>query len=235
MNEARFFESLWWDVRYALHAMRKNPLFSTAVVLTIALGIGCNTAMFSVIHAVLLKPLAYQEPERVLILSRGATPVRYDEMKATGQSFTRLGAYAGALEEMALSGVGEPEILRGARITANFLQVLGISPLKGGGFLQQDDASGASSAALISFELWQGRFNGDPQIVGKSITLAGEPHIIRGVMPSGFQFPFPKLDIWLNKALDNPSIPVQSRPLSPVLSLFGRLKPGVTIQQANAE
>ena len=82
MNKGQFFEALWWDIRYALRAMRKNPLFSTAVVLTIALGIGCNTAMFSVIHAVLLKPLAYQEPDRVFILSRGATPARYDEMKA---------------------------------------------------------------------------------------------------------------------------------------------------------
>src|SRR5215471_19743982 len=100
MSEGRFFEALWWDIRYALRAMRKNPLFSTAVVLTIALGIGCNTAMFSVIHAVLLKPLAYREPDRVLILSRGATPVRYSEMKTANQSYSELGAYAGSFEEI---------------------------------------------------------------------------------------------------------------------------------------
>ncbi len=235
MSEGRFFEALRWDIRYALRAMRKNPLFSIAVILTIALGIGCNTAMFSVIHAVLLKPLAYREPDRVLILSRGATPVRYDEMKTANQSYTELGAYAGSIAEMALSGMGQPEVLHGARITANFPQILGISPLKGHGFLPQDDASGAAGVALISFELWQRRFGGDPQIVGKSITLAGEPHTVTGVMPSGFQFPSPKLDVWVNKALDNPSIPVQSRPLSPTLTLFGRLKPGVTTQQANAE
>lgn len=123
MNEGQFFEALWWDIRYASRAMRKNPLFSTAVILTIALGIGCNTAMFSVIHAVLLKPLAYQEPDRVLILSRGATPVRYDEMKASNQSYTELGAYAGSIEEMALSGMGQPEVLHGARITANAPQI----------------------------------------------------------------------------------------------------------------
>ena len=235
MSEGRFLEALWWDIRYALRAMRKNPLFSTAVVLTIALGIGCNTAMFSVIHAVLLKPLAYREPDRVLILSRGATPVRYGEMKASNQSYTELGAYAGSIAELALSGMGEPEVLHGARITANSLQILGISPLKGHGFLPQDDAPGAAGVALISFELWQRRFNSDPQIVGKSINLAGEPHTVTGVMPSGFQFPSPKLDVWINKALDNPSIPVQSRPLSPTLTLFGRLKPDATIQQANPE
>ncbi|HSS96832.1 MAG TPA: ABC transporter permease, partial [Terriglobales bacterium] len=235
MTEARFFEALWWDIRYALRAMRKNPLFSTAVVLTIALGIGCNTAMFSVIHAVLLKPLAYQEPDRVLILSRGATPTRYTEMKAATQSYTELGAYSGSLEEMALSGIGQPEVLNGARVTANFLQILGISPLKGRGFLQEEDGAGARAVALISFELWQKRFGGDPQIVGKAIMLAGEPHTVTGVMPPGFQFPFPKLDVWVNKPEINPNIPPQSRPLSPTLSLFGRLKPGVTIQQANAE
>src|SRR5262245_52395487 len=234
MSEGRFFEALWWDVRYALRAMRKNALFSTAVVLIIALGIGCNTAMFSVIHAVLLKPLAYQEPDRVVILSSGATPIRYDEMKVASQSYTELGVYSG-LEDMALSSIGQPEVLNGTRITANFLQILGVSPLKGRSFLREEDAAGARAVALISFELWQRRFSGDPQIVGKSIMLAGEPHTVTGVMPSGFQFPFPKLDVWVNQATENPSIPPQSRPLSPALSLFGRLKPGVTIQQANAE
>src|SRR5262249_51538726 len=111
MSEGRFFEALWWDVRYALR-MRKNALFSTAVVLIIALGIGCNTAMFSVIYAVLLKPLAYQEPDRVVILSSGATPIRYDEMKVASQSYTELGVYAGP-EDMALSRVGQPEVLNG--------------------------------------------------------------------------------------------------------------------------
>src|ERR1044071_8328188 len=106
MSEGRFLEALWWDIRYALRAMRKNPLFSTAVVLTIALGIGCNTAMFSVIHSVLLKPLAYQDADRVLTLFNGVTPTRYDEMKPASQSFTELGVYGGQ-EEMALSGAGQ--------------------------------------------------------------------------------------------------------------------------------
>jgi predicted permease len=234
MSGTSFLETIWQDVKYALRAMRKNLGFTIAIVLTIALGIGANTAMFSVIHAVLLKPLAYQEPDRVLILWNGVTPIRYDEMKAASQSYTELGVYSG-LEEMALSGIGQPEVLNGTRITANFLQILGISPLKGRSFLQEEDAPGARTVALISFELWQRRFGGDPQIVGKSIMLAGEPHTVTGVMPSGFQFPFPKLDVWVNKATENPSIPPQSRPLSPTLSLFGRLKPGVTVQQANAE
>ncbi len=124
------FETIWQDVKYALRAMRKNLGFTIAIVLTIALGIGANTAMFSVIHAVLLKPLAYREPDRVLILSRGATPVRYSEMKASNQSFTELGAYAGSFEQMALSGMGQPEVLHGARITANASQILAISPSK---------------------------------------------------------------------------------------------------------
>ena len=156
-------------------------------------------------------------------------------MKAANQSYTELGAYAGRSKRWRCLESANRKFCMERVSQQTLLQILGISPLKGHGFLPQDDVSGASGVALISFELWQRRFGGDPQIVGKSITLAGEPHTVTGVMPSGFQFPSPKLDVWVNKALDNPSIPVQSRPLSPTLTLFGRLKPSVTIQQANAE
>lgn len=235
MSLLNYFETMWQDIRYAFRAMSKNPAFYLAVLLTIALGIGCNTAMFSVIHAVLLKPLAYREPNRVVMLSRGATLIRYDEMRAANQSFADLGAHSISPEEMALSGIGQPEVLNGARISANFLKILGVSPLKGRGFFAQEDVTGAPAVAMISADLWRRRFGTDPDIVGKNMMLAGQPHIIVGVLPPGFQFPFPALDVWVTKPSERAGMPAQSRPISPILNIFGRLKPGVTIQQANAE
>ncbi len=234
MTAIGFLENIGQDAKYALRAMRKNPGFTTAIVLTIALGIGVNTAMFSVIHAVLLKPLAYREPNRVVMLTGGATPTRYDEMKAASQSYTELGAHSISTEEMALSGI-TPEVLNGARVSANFLHILGISPLKGRGFLQEEDVPGASPVAMISAELWQRRFAGDPQIVGKTMMLAGESCTIVGVLPPGFQFPFSGVDVWMTKPSERAGMSAQSRPISPILNIFGRLKPQVTLQQANAE
>ncbi|HEY1265067.1 MAG TPA: ABC transporter permease [Terriglobales bacterium] len=235
MSRGNFFETTWQDTRYSCRAMRKNPAFYIAVLLTIALGIGSNTAMFSVIHAVLLKPLAYREPGRVMLLSNGATLVRFDEMRAASQSFAELGAYSITPEEMALSGNAQPEVLNGARVSANFLKVLGLSPLMGRGFFAQEDVTGAPPVAMISSDLWRRRFASDAGIVGKSIMLEGEPHTIVGVLPPGFQFPYPTLDVWVTKPSERAGMPPQSRPISPILNIFGRLKPGVNIQQANAE
>ena len=227
------FETMRQDVRYAIRSARKNPAFYVAVVLTIALGIGANTAMFSVIHAVLLKPLSYYQPDRVVQLSQGATLVRFEEMKQASKSYADLGAYSFPVQDMTLSGAGEPEVLKGARVSWNFLRVLGVAPLRGRDFLPQEDATGAAPVVMISSELWQRRFARDPQIVGKSIMLAGEAHTVVGILPAGFQFPFPQLDIWITKPTE--SLPVQSRPISPILTVFGRLKPQVDLAQANAE
>jgi putative ABC transport system permease protein len=233
VTKPNHLETLWRDIRYALRGARKNPIFYLAVVLTIALGIGANTAMFSVIHAVLLKPLNYYQPDRVVQLSQGATLIRFNEMKESSKSYSGLGVYALRIEDMPLSGNGEPEVLKGARVSWNFLRILGVAPLKGRDFLPQEDVSGAPAAAMISAELWQRRFARDPQIVGKSILLAGEGHTVVGVLPGGFQFPFPDLDVWITKPTE--SLPVQSRPISPILTIFGRLKPQVDLAQANAE
>ena len=235
MSRIAFFETIRQDVRYALRSMRKNLGFSLAIVLTIALGIGSNTAMFSVIHAVLLKPLSYYEPDRVVLLSRGATPTRYNEMQAASQSYTELGAYSFPTESMTLSGVSQPEVLSGARVSANFLRILGVAPLRGRDFLPQEDAPGAPDVIMISAELWRRRFAEDPQIVGKSIMLAGEPHTIIGVLPAGFQFPFAAVDVWVAKPSERSGLPAQSRQLSPIMNIFGRLKTNVNVQQANAE
>jgi putative ABC transport system permease protein len=223
------------DLHYALRQLRKNAGFTAVALLTLTLGIGANTAMFSVIHAVLLKPLDYRDPDRVVLIADGATSMRFDEMKVASRSYTDIGAYSVGPEELALSGVAEPEMLKGARVSANFLHILGVSPLQGRSFLPEEDTTGAPAVAMISAELWRRRFGADTSILGKTITLAAQPHTIIGVLPAGFQFPFSGVDVWLTRPSEWSVIAPEGRPLSPILSVFGRLKPHVDLHQATAE
>lgn len=234
MNGIALLETLSQDTGYALRTMRRNPVFATTAVLVLTLGIGGNAAMFTVIRAVLLKPLGYHDPDRLVEITGGATSVRFEEMKASAHSFTGIGAFSGQ-EDLTLTGGAEPEVLNGARVSAGFLRILGAAPMLGRGFLPEEDSPGAAPVAIISAELWQRRFAGDAQIAGKTVTLASTPYTIVGVLPPRFQFPFPGVDVWITRPADWPLIPPKSRPLSPFLSIFGRLKPGLTLEQASAE
>src|SRR6266851_3345148 len=222
------------DLRYALRQLRKNPGFTAVGLLTLTLGIGANTAIFSVVHAVLLKPLGYHDPDRVVLITEGATPVRFEELLAASRSYTEIGSFAGP-EDMALSRIAEPRVLKGARVSANFLRILEVRPLLGRSFLPQEDKPGGPEVAMISEQLWRGQFRGDSMIAGRTLTLAGMPRTIIGVLPAGFQFPFSGTDVWVTRPSEWPVIPPQGRPLSPILSVFGRLKPGLHLQQATAE
>src|SRR5216684_1903131 len=222
------------DLRYALRQLRKNPGFTAVGLLTLSLGIGANTAIFSVVHAVLLKPLGYHDPDRVVLVTEGATPVRFEELLAASRSYTEIGSFAGP-EDMALSRIAEPRVLKSARVSANFLRILEVSPLVGRSFLADEDKPGAPEVAMISAELWREQFHGDRSIAGRTVTLAGMPRTIIGVLPAGFQFPFSGTDMWVTRPSEWSVIPPQGRPLSPTLSVFGRLKPQVAIQQATAE
>jgi predicted permease len=227
--------SLPHDLRYTLRQLRKSPAFALTAILVLALGIGATVAMFSVISAVLLKPLGYRQPNQLILVSGGFTPVRFEELKATARSYSELAAYAGVSEDMALSGIEQPEVLKGARVSANFLHILGMAPAQGRSFLPEEDKPGAPGVALISMQLWQRRFAGDSRIVGQTVTLEGAPHTIIGVMPPGFQFPFAGLDVWVPKPTESALINPGSRPFSPTLAVLGRLKPSLTIHQAKAE
>src|SRR5450631_613168 len=134
-----FLEPHLQDLKYGVRTLRNNPTFSLAIILTIALGIGANTAMFSVIHSVLLQPLDYREPDRVVLVTEGATPVRFEEIKAASRSYSEVGAFANGLEDMALAGIGEPEVLKGARVSSSFLHILGVRPLLGRSFSADED------------------------------------------------------------------------------------------------
>jgi predicted permease len=232
---APMLEIFAFNVRYALRQFARNRAFTVAVMLTIALGIGLNTAMFSVIRAVLLEPLGYRAPERLVLLSNAATPIRFEEMLASAHSYDGLGAFSGGREDLALSGDGRPEVLRGSQVSGNFLDILGIRPLLGRGFLPAEDKPGAPAVAMISAELWRQRFNGTPSILGRSMTLAGTAYTIIGILPAKFQFPRARTDVWLTQPSEWSAIEPVSRRISPIMHIFGRLKPGVDIEAANTE
>ena len=223
------------DLRYALRQLRKKPGFAIFAIGIAAIGVGAATAAFSVIHAVILKPLAYSDPDKLVLLDKSVTPVRFDEMRSASKSYSGLGTYAGVLEQMALSGSGTPQVLNASRVSANFLQILGVKPFIGREFSADEEKPGAPGVVIISERLWQQQFGRDPQIQGRIIDLAGEPHTIIGVLPDDVHFPFPGLDLWVTKPAELLEISPESRPISPTLEVFGRLKSNVSIRQANAE
>lgn len=243
MSSFGLLETVWQDLRYALRMMRRSPAFTVTTVLTLAVGIGGNTAMFTVIDGVLLKPLDYPNPDRLVYFSiedpqlnwrdRSFSLDQFREMRAGAKSFTALGAY-GRAENVTLSGRGEPELLKGARVSADFLEVLGIHPLLGRSFLPQEDVHGGPPVAMISARLWKRRFGGDASVAGRKAILDATPYTIIGVLPRGFEFPFVGVDVWVTKPSEWSVFPPRYWSL-PLLNGFARLKPHVSLQQARAE
>lgn len=244
MNGIGFLENTWSDVRYSLRTMRKSPVFITTAVLTLAIGIGANTAMFTVIHAVLLKPLEYRQPDRLVRVllddslhtrDGSFSFLRLEEMRKAAKCFTGVGAYLKFKEDVSVSGQGGPEALKSARVSANFLDILGVKPLFGRSFLPQEDTPGGPPVAMISTRLWQRRFRGDPQIAGKTMTLNSMSYTIIGVLPEGFAFPFSNTDVWVTKPTEWSLIPRRAWPYVTSLDGFARLKPEISLKQAQAQ
>ena len=229
------FETLARDAVYALRTMRKKPAFALTAVLTMALGIGANTAIFTVIRAVLLKPLNYRDPDRLVNISGGgATPTRFEMIRAGMQSVAGVGAYTGQ-ESLTLLGGAEPEVIRGVHVSGNFIETLGVDPVVGRGFLPQKIYQAVAPVVMISRELWERHFAADPHIAGKTLTLGTGPSTIVGVLPAHFTFPLPGMDVWFARPSEWPGLAPKSRELSTFLTVFGRLKPGVSLTQASAE
>lgn len=244
MNSIVFLESTWSYIRYSLRTMGKNPIFTMTAVLTLALGIGGNTAMFTVIRAVLLKPLEYRDPDRLVRVllddSRhdrdgSFSLLRLEETRNAAKSFSGIGAYLKFKEDVSLSGRGSPVALKSARVSANFLEILGAKPLFGRSFLRREEAPGGPSVAMISAALWTSHFGGDPQITGKTVVLNSMPYTVIGVLPEGFAFPFTDTDVWFTKPTEWSLIPRRAWPFVTSLDGFARLKPHVAVQQAQAE
>ncbi len=212
----------------SLRFLRRAPGFALAAVLTLALGIGANVACFSIVRAVLLKPLGYRDADQLVRLSGGASPAHFAQIQSSARNYSAIGSYA-MEQDLVFSGRGLPELVKTIRVSADFLQILGVPPLLGSGFGNSDNA------VLISFDFWQRVFQGDTHILGQTINLAGTPHPILGVMRAGFAFPSADVDVWLPRPEDSPMFSRQSRALSPFLTVFGRLNPGVTFERATAE
>jgi putative ABC transport system permease protein len=224
-------ERLIQDVRYALRITRRHPGFSAVAVLTLALGIGANTAIFSLVNGILLRPLPYPEPERLVSVTGTYPRGAFVEMRAWTRTM-RVAAYAEG-HDLILAGLGEPIRLTGTLISAELLSVLGARPALGRTFRPGEDMAGRDNDVILSHAVWEQRFARDPAIVGRSITLDGMSREVVGVMPADFRFPSVKTQIW---------IPLHADPRSPAtywagdfMPVVARLHPGVTLDQARAD
>jgi putative ABC transport system permease protein len=224
----------WQDVRYGLRKLRRSPGFTIVAVLTLALGIGANTAIFSVVYGVLLRPLAYPHSERLVTpvwLNRGVRGTislpDFRFWRDNSRIFQSLAAYTSS--GFNLSGVGQAERVTGEYVTADFFRTLGVHPLIGRDFMTSEDSGTGAPVTLLSYGLWQQRFAGSPDALGKTITLDSQPYTIIGVMPPNF-VSLESADFWIPMAR-------APRPMTSGsnLSAVGRLKPGVTLAQARAE
>ena len=223
--------SLLQDIRYALRQLRKNPGFTVVAVLTLALGIGGNTAVFSLVNGILLLPLPYHQPEQLVSVTgtypKGALVAMREQMRTMD-----VAAYSEG-HDINLTGIGEPVRLTGASVSAELLSILGTRPALGRTFFAGEDSAGQDNFVVLSHTLWQQRFGSDPSIVGRSVELEGESRQVLGVMPADFHFPSANTQLW---------IPLRNDPRNPVaywagdfMPVVGRLRPGSTQQQARAE
>ncbi|HEU0173606.1 MAG TPA: ABC transporter permease [Blastocatellia bacterium] len=237
-------QTLWQDLRYGARMLLKNPGFALIAVITIALGIGANTAIFSVVNAALLRPLPYEESERLVVLYETNPQQGRDEMnvsylnfadwRAQSKSFDQLAAclYGG----MVLTGKDELARLQIAAVSADFFAMLRVKPLRGRIFLPEEDKVGGAPVVVVSHALWQSRFGGDEGLIGRQITLDGKSRTVIGVMPPNFAFPpGDQTEVWIAiGSLANQMRQLQNRGVH-MLTVVGRLKPDVTLQQAQTE
>ena len=229
-------QTLWQDVRYCVRSLAKSPGFAILAILALALGIGANTAIFSVVNGVLLRPLAYGDPSRlVVILHEGQWPVSPDDYldwRRQSRSFQQMGA--AQVWSAALTGGEHAEELPGMQVSPNMFSILGVPPLQGRTFEAGDDQPARGHVAVLSYQLWQRRFGADPKIVGHEINLNGESYTVNGVMPESFHFaPFwaTNVEVWVPLLLDKRLNDRGGRSLR----IFARLRDGVPLQQAQAD
>jgi putative ABC transport system permease protein len=231
-------QGLGQDVRFAARGMRRRPGLSVVVVITLALGIGANTAIFSLVHTVLLRPSPYYEPDRLVGIReeetlRGQTwpvrPANFFDWKARSTSFEDVAWSRDGIFN--LTGNGEPESLTGYRFSANMFDVLGVRPAIGRTFLLEEDRPGAPGVVILSHALWVRRFAGDPGVLGRSLTLNGRDHVVVGVMPPTFRHP-QRTELWVPIAV---SETLKANRSNAVLRPVARLKPGVSRDAAQRE
>ncbi|MGO9273735.1 MAG: ABC transporter permease [Terriglobia bacterium] len=233
--------TLLQDIRYGARTLARSPGFAAVAILSLALGIGANTAIFSVVNSVLLRRLPYRDPDRLVwitqfIPAQGNTLVfdsDYFAWLRQNQVFEGMAAYRSP--DFTLTGAGDPERIEAAWVTANFFSVLGVEPMLGRGFLAEEDRPGGPQVCVLGHELWQRRFGADPSIVGKSITLDGKPYTVLGVMPARFEFVSnykPALYVPFDL---RETVGVAPGELHMFPWVIARLKPGITIERAQSD
>jgi len=244
-EEAREVWSFTWieqflqDVRFGARTLLKNPGFTIVAVMTLALGIGANTAIFSVVQGVLLAPLPYGQPDRLVVVWQRNLPHKYvadisfpdfQDWQRNARSFQQMAAIAWSGFD--LTNPGTPEHVEGNRVSADFFDTLGVKPTLGRAFSSQEDQQGSTPVAIISDRFWRSRFAGNPKTLGKSLTVDGVVYTIVGILPAGFRF-LTDTDIYLPLGQGDPII-IKDRAIHNFLPI-ARLKPGVSLAQAQAD
>ena len=227
------------DLCFALRTFARSPVFTGVAVLSLALGIGANTAIFTVVNAVLLRPLPFPEPDRLVQIwesqptkgySRNVVnPINFLDWRERTRSFEGMAAVLGLITN--LTGLGDPLALTGMQVSPEFFSILQVSPALGRSFIPVEGLAGQEHVAILSFGLWQSRFGGDPTVVGRKIVVDGAPNTIIGVMPRGFMLPKHNAEIW------TPLPIVRSKDWEGgrYLEVIARLKRGITLGQAQQD
>lgn len=234
-------EALLKDIRYGARSLLKRPAFTLIAIITLALSIGANTTIFSIINALVLSPPRIAEPDRVVALWKSAKEKRTEgfvsyldlqDWGARTQSFEAIAGYKPS--GFNLFQQGEAERLQGMRVTANFFPLLKVTPLRGRNFQVEEEQRGSQPVAIISYDFWQSRFGGNENALGRQLSLNGKPHTIVGILPAGFEFPLSAKDseIWTTVAGEGGNLSERG---AQVLLSVGRLKSGISIEQAQAE
>jgi putative ABC transport system permease protein len=239
LQPQRLEDEMFQDLRYGVRMLRKNPGFTAIAVLTLALGIGANTAIFSVVNAVLLRPFPYKAPERLVTVQErvaggaGFSPSypNFADWRIQNTAFDSIAAVR-SNESFNFTGAGEPERLQGRIVSAEFFSTLGINPLPGRDFLAEEDRPGATRAVILSYGFWQRRFGADQTIIGKELTLNNQSFTVVGITPANFQFG-PEADVSVPIGLSAERF--RARGSDPGTDVVARLKPNLSQQQAETE
>jgi putative ABC transport system permease protein len=233
------------DARFALRSLRRSPVIAAAAVITLALGIGAATAIYTVVDAVLLKPLPFPHPEQLFVIGEDnaerewhmqvAAPANYLDWKEQLPAFASMGGFADGHESVTFTGGGEPRVLSAVQVTGSFFDVLGVRPTLGRTFRDEETWDGASPTAVISDRLWRDALGGDSAAIGRSMRLNGRELQVIGVMPSTFAYPYRDVDVWLTTRWKSSDREQQSFRRAHYLRTIARLKPGMPATAANVQ
>ncbi len=241
-------ETLWQDFQYGLRMLVKKPAFTAVAVITLALGIGANTAIFSVVNAVLLRPLPYKAPDNIVRFRMSLPPMPgeggprfvpsittndFQEFRKQAQTLSQVALYSN--NAMTLTGPEEPVRLNGSAVSSDMFELLGVSPIRGRVFERSEETPGNDRVTILSEKAWKSYLGSDPNILDKLLTLDGNPYAVVGIMPASFEFPDKEIDYWVPLAIQPPAPPGAAHRIELAGNTLARIKDGVSLETASAE